>query len=483
MPSQPNGERLSGVPPSAHLGAAGGLAAGPIKPATHPEEERMTDANSEWRLTGDTDEASFARAVRRSFVAGDSPLAAEAAEVHAALRRFGLSRLGAAFLWHETKNGSWNCSTAPQGSPCIPRSNRNPFAMKNPGGGWAVYDSYAEAAQEWAERLLSPNGPYARTGTLDELIRVYCPPGVDGNTEEGHRTYVATIAREVDALPEVTAAPAANPWPKPPIFSLAKDFARYGLTKRQADKILSHRFATRQGLGIRAIVLHSQEGTSSGSLSWWASGNADASSSVMIQKDGSILRVISDEFGPWTNGDTQRPSAKGQRLIDSIGGANPNLVTVSIEAEGYWQDDMPRAQAEAICWMVTEWMQRHGLGLSDVYRHADFNSVTRPNCPGRYFDVVMGMLKGGQPAPPPEPPKPADPWPGKPAWLGADLIPLLFPEAQPGGVRTQSWFNWCHRTGTAPARKAFVFKDTPNELILFEGGLMIDRAGRWVGHA
>ena len=434
-------------------------------------------ADSEWRLTGDTDLSSFTKALSRSFLAGSSPVVEEAEAIYGTLLGYGLTRLGAAFLWHESKNGSWHCGSAPAGSPCIPRSNKNPFAMKRPGGGWAVYDSYQEAAEEWAERLLSPNGPYRQTGTIAELIDVYAP-GFENDVQQ----YRDVIVREVNALPEVVTIGSVNPWPKPRIYSLDKDHAQFGLTKWQADKILSHRFASRQGLGIRAIVMHIQEGTSRGSLSWWASGNADASSSVMVQKDGSILRIIEDQYGPWTNGDTNRPSAKGKKLIDAIGGANPNLVTVSIEAEGYWQDTMPKAQAEAICWMVTEWMRRHDLTVNDIYRHADFNSVTRPNCPGTYFDVVMGMLRGEAPAPAP-PPNPLLPtWPGKPAWLDEDLIPLLFPEADPNGKRTRAWFAYMTYAKVAPARKAFVFKDTDRELILFEGGLMIDKEGRQVGN-
>ena len=445
--------------------------------------ELPTTADSEWRLTGDTDLQSFRAAVRRSWTAGDSPLGGivEAQSVWDVLRRFGLTRLGAAFLWHESKNGSWNCSTAPQGQPCIPRSNRNPFAMKNPGGGWAVYDTYAEAAEAWADRLLSPNGPYARTGTLRQLIEVYAPA-----FENDVETYVATVAREVDALPEILSSPdpAPNPWPKPVLYDLKKDHASFGMTKRQADKVLSHHFRGRQGVPISAIVLHIQEGTTRGSLNWWASGNADASSSVMVQKDGSLLRVISDDLAPFTNGDTNKPSARGQALINSIGGANPNLASVTLEAEGYTNDDMPEAQARAICWMVTEWMLRHGLTLKDVYRHADFNSVTRANCPGRYYDKVMAMLVGAQPEPAPPPPGPQVPtWPGKPAWLPEDAIPYLFPEADPQGRRTRSWFTHCTYAKRAPARKAFLFKGTPQELILFDDGLMIDLEGRRLGDA
>lgn len=442
----------------------------------------VTTGNSEWRTLGNTSREAFRTAVARSWMAEPSPMRAQADAVYDALAPVGMTRLGAAMAWHESKNGSWNCATAPAGQPCIPASRHNAWAMKAGDGTWMRYADYAEAAADWAERLLHPGGPYKATATVRELIEVYAPSW-DGN-DVGR--YVEQVCREVDALPlaagETPVEPTTtNPFRKPVLYSLDKDFARFGLTAAQARKIAGHKFDGRQGQSIEAVVLHIMEGTVAGSLSWWASGNADASSSVMVGKDGSLLRVIEDRHGPWTNGDVNQPTAKGKGLLDAIGWRNPNLASVTIEAEGYSGDAPTEAMVETICWMVTEWMSRHFLDLDDIYKHADINSVTRAGCPGAYYDVVMKRLR--EAGKPPEPPGPAVPaWPGKPAWLDERLIPLLFPEADPAGKRTRGWFAYCTFAKRAPARKAFLFKGTPDELIQFDDGLLIDLEGRQVGN-
>ena len=152
-----------------------------------------------------------------------------------------------------------------------------------------------------------------------------------------------------------------NPWPKPRLYSLGADYTRWSLTKAQANKIASHKFAARNGRKPMAIVLHIMEGTTSGSLQWWASGNADASSTVVVSKDGSIGRIIAEADGPWTNGDVSKPSAKGQALLNKINGANPNLVTLSIENEGRSGEALTEAQLNALCWQITDWMNASTL--------------------------------------------------------------------------------------------------------------------------
>ena len=425
----------------------------------------MTSGASLWRETGDTDVSSFVKAISRSVAAGSSPMAADAASVHRVLSGFGLTRLGAAMAWHERKNDSWKPDYG------LDSSHRNPWAMRcNDAApacrnGWAVYATYIQAAEAWARRVLDPAGPYRATGTIAELIRVYAPAS-DGNDEAA---YVAAVCREIDALPRVSGGGqgVANPYRVPAIYELYRDFAGFGLSRAQAVKIGNHKFPGRSGKRPLAIVLHIQEGTTMGSLNWWASGNADASSTVMVQRDGGLLRVIPEADGPWTNGDANKPSAKGQALITRSGGGNLNLVTLSIEMEGYSGERLAEGPLVTICWQVTEWMARYGLTLDDVYRHADINSVTRGNCPGVYWDQVMERLRG----------TPVVTWPGKPAWLADAMVTELFPEASPGGVRTRSWLDYARGMGRAPRRVKFHYVGTAQETIEFSDGLLIFRDG------
>ena len=183
---------------------------------------------------------------------------------------------------------------------------------------------------------------------------------------------------------------------KPAVYHLATDYARFGLSKAQADAVLNNRFPNRKFGGVQGapkyIVLHIQDGYTVGSLQWWSIHSA--SSTVMVQRDGSVLRVIDERHGPWTNGDVNRPTAAGKEVV-ALGG-NANLWTLTIEAEGKPNDNMPKAQLDAIEWQVREWMKQYSIPQENVIRHADLNSVTRSYCPGYYYAQIKARLRGGE---------------------------------------------------------------------------------------
>src|SRR5688500_13372997 len=75
----------------------------------------------------------------------------------------------------------------------------------------------------------------------------------------------------------------------------------------------------------RFIVLHIQDGISPGSLNWWGTGFLEdefgnltvpvqASATVMVNRDGTIWRVVREEDAPWTNGDVANPSPRSAAL-------------------------------------------------------------------------------------------------------------------------------------------------------------------------
>lgn len=199
---------------------------------------------------------------------------------------------------------------------------------------------------------------------------------------------------------------------KPVIYDLMRDYARFGISGEDAATVRAYRFENRQGYSPSFIVLHIQAGTTRSSLDWWANGYVDgakvtASSTVMIQRDGSILQVIPEQHAPWTNGDDNRPTTAGLPLVQMPG--NSNLHTLSIEAEGMSGADVLNypAQLDAIEWQVRDWMARYPIPISNVIRHGDVNSVDRPNCPGAYYPVIMARLAKD---PTPEQPQPSAIW-------------------------------------------------------------------------
>lgn len=205
--------------------------------------------------------------------------------------------------------------------------------------------------------------------------------------------------------------------PTPKIYDLNTDYVHFGLTADQAREIMGSKFLNRNGGRPEFIVLHIQDGTTPGSLSYWSSSAIDASSTVMVNKDGSVLRIIPEKDGPWTNGDVMGPTAEANEIL-ALGG-NPNNWSLTVEAEGHPDDVMPEGQKQAIVWVVEDWLIRYPKILDhtwSILRHAFINSVTRSRCPGAYFQPVVDAIN---------------------AWLdtaGAEVPPVVPPEPTPAPV-------------------------------------------------
>ena len=128
------------------------------------------------------------------------------------------------------------------------------------------------------------------------------------------------------------------------------------LTRKEAEKIRGNCFPGRPH-GIRAIFLHVQEGRTVDSLGWWARGKGvQASSSVIVDLDGRIVRCVPDDRGPWTNGEVRNPSPRGKALLERHPGVNPNVYSVTLEAEGFSAGEHPEAQLRSIAWMCRAWI-------------------------------------------------------------------------------------------------------------------------------
>ena len=144
-------------------------------------------ARSPFRELGNTDRASFKKALGRT-IAGPSPMTAEADAIYDALEPHGLTRLAAAMAWIERRN-----ETDPGGLRYYGRNLHNAWAIKR-AGSWARYDSYEDAAKDWAERVLGPT--YDAATTLAEFINIYAP-----SFENDTNRYIQMAVDEVNALP------------------------------------------------------------------------------------------------------------------------------------------------------------------------------------------------------------------------------------------------------------------------------------------
>lgn len=154
---------------------------------------------------------------------------------------------------------------------------------------------------------------------------------------------------------------------------------------------VERRYKGRGGMTPKIIVLHIQEGSSWGSWTWFH--QVTASSTVFANKNGSIWRLVPESDAPWTNGDVRSPNARAVAVMNKYGW-DPNYYTLSIETEGFTGEwPKAKAQLDAVVWQIKTWMKRYGIPKEYVFRHADFNSVSRSRCPGdEFYNYVMARL-------------------------------------------------------------------------------------------
>ena len=247
--------------------------------------------------------------------------------------------------------------------------------------------------------------------------------------------------------PPVT-PPGSTPPPEPPavawspvIYDLRKDAdaARFGLTPTERDYLLRRCISGRGGARIESIGLHVQDGYTKGSLDWWVHGKDSqgrpiaASSTILVQQDGSILRCIPERDGPWTQGDVKTPDARAQALLQRFG-RDPNRWSLTIEAEDARTKKINAIQERAIVWQITAWQRAYPqLGGTDwanrLLGHYEINSVDKQQC-GRYRDAIVTTLSAPI-TPPPLQPLPEQPRIGAPSGNVPTTLQIAFGRGAP----------------------------------------------------
>lgn len=275
-------------------------------------------------------------------------------------------------------------------------------------------------------------------------------PRWEGQDSENDNTGPAYRASLNGLIAEVEAVNVADNW-TPVIYDLANSAhaARFGLTAAQAATIHNKKITNRNGRGadaIEAIGLHVQDGYTSGSLTHWL--GVSASSTIMVQQDGSLLRVIPEVDGPWTQGDVNSPDSRARKLLDRYGW-DPNVWSLTIEAEDARTLKINAAQERTIAWQIREWQRKYPkLAAADwadrVLGHYEINAVNKAGC-GKYRDAMVSSLLAGGPELPNTPA-----YQGLPAWLTPAALEAAFELADPTGVVTRAIIAWAAETGRTP---------------------------------
>lgn len=158
----------------------------------------------------------------------------------------------------------------------------------------------------------------------------------------------------------------------------------------------------------KAVCLHIIEGSVASALSEFKAAGKQKSSHFVVSKAGLIWQCVSVNDSAYANGlswneaahcwiDPQghylrppNPSPAWPGLIPPI---NPNLTTISIEREGYYQDIPPTAQNAAVI-KIMEWCADQYPSLSpyafthSLIGHCHISPMSKPNCPGPHVDYI-----------------------------------------------------------------------------------------------
>lgn len=165
----------------------------------------------------------------------------------------------------------------------------------------------------------------------------------------------------------------------------------------------------RNGQSPQAVVVHVAEGSKGSTDSWFHNPDAEASAHYEVNKDGGVWQYVREEDSAWANGIVNKPNM-GDPLIASWinAGINPNRTTISIETEGFHNEDLTPAQLASLCWLVADIHGRYGWPTdgSRLMGHYEFDAVNRPNCPSlsaaEWAEIRAAIA--GQPAPNPATP-------------------------------------------------------------------------------
>lgn len=157
-----------------------------------------------------------------------------------------------------------------------------------------------------------------------------------------------------------------------------------------------------------AVCLHIIEGSVSSALSVFKRKNSQKSSHFIVSKAGLIWQCVSIHDSAYANGlswneaqhcwiDPQGHKLKAPNPTpawpDLIPPVNPNLTTISIEREGYYQD-IPTAAQNAGVVKIMQWCASQYPHLApytfmhSLIGHCHISPVSKVNCPGPHVDYA-----------------------------------------------------------------------------------------------
>ena len=174
----------------------------------------------------------------------------------------------------------------------------------------------------------------------------------------------------------------------------------------------SPNYSNRAGYIPDMIVNHVTCGSYQSAISWLTNPKSNVSAHFVVSKRGEITQLVPLDKAAWANG-TSLSATNNLYYMNATNSivkerkANANLYTISIEYEGYTNDNgiLTNAQFEAAKWLykyIADEVNRiYGANIlfdiAHIIGHCHIAPKTKPNCPGRYFpyNKLITAIKEG----------------------------------------------------------------------------------------
>lgn len=131
---------------------------------------------------------------------------------------------------------------------------------------------------------------------------------------------------------------------------------------------------------IDTIVIHVTEGNAASVIAWFNNPEAKASAHYMVQRDGKIVRFVSEEDTAWHAGRVNAPVAP---IVLERRGINPNNYSIGIEHEGSGREELTDAQRASSIALIRDICLRHTIPIDrrHIIGHREIFSFK--TCPGK----------------------------------------------------------------------------------------------------
>jgi N-acetylmuramoyl-L-alanine amidase len=130
-----------------------------------------------------------------------------------------------------------------------------------------------------------------------------------------------------------------------------------------------HYSARPAGKAITAIILHHTGAmTAKSTLSWFQAPESKVSAHYVIDRNGDLYQMVKEENKSWHSGKSE---LHGQSDVNSF--------SIGIELVGDGKAEFPKAQYEALAWLVKTLKKKYNVEDSSIVGHKDI-------APGRKVD-------------------------------------------------------------------------------------------------